>query len=234
MTNDLWLSLVELDPRHRATRVALGDACARYRIVMAAFPGAPSRQHAGALYTFHPPAAEQPPRLLVQSTTKPDWSHRHDYRTRSAPQVQDIRPFWDEVIAGDRYLFRLTASPCHGVGGHGGNRVRGTRTPIRDPTAQVSWLTRLLTDAAELAHVHVTAPLKTIGRRGDRTVTLTSVTFSGDLTVTDPHRLREQALTGIGPGKAFGNGLLTLANAPTTHGATRKDDRLACPNVPSC
>ena len=33
------------------------------------------------------------------------------------------------------------------------------------------------------------------------------------LTVTDPSRLREQAVAGIGPGKAYGNGLLIISHA---------------------
>src|SRR5437762_1317920 len=119
MTGDLWLSLVELDPRHHATRAARHNACARHHIVLAAFPGAADRQQAGILYVYHPATTRQPPRLLVQSTR----------------------------------------------------------------------------------------------RRHGRTITLTSVTFGGVLTVTDPSRLREQAVAGIGPGKAYGNGLLIISHA---------------------
>ncbi len=214
MTGDLWLSVVELDPHVDVTRDALGDVCVRHRIVLAAFPGAASRQQAGALYAYSPPTGEQPPRLLVQSTAKPDWSHLSTHQVRSLPQVQDIGQFWDRVSAGTRYHFRLTASPCHGVGGHGGKRVRGTRTPIRDPTAQASWLARILAGAADLAHIQITAPVKTTGWRGDRAITVTSVTFSGELTVIDPDQLRERAIAGVGPAKAYGNGLLTVAHTP--------------------
>lgn len=42
-------------------------------------------------------------------------------------------------------------------------------------------------------------------------VTMQAVTFEGRLTVTDTDRLRTAMLTGVGPNKAYGCGLLTLA-----------------------
>jgi len=217
VTGNLWLSQVDFDPRHRRTRLALTDAHALYRIVLDAFPGVTSRQQAGVVYLYAPATAGQPPRLLVQSTAKPDWSFLPTYRGQSTAQVKDISPFWDQVVTGARYRFRLTASPSRAVGGHGGNRIRGSRTVIRDPTEQIDWLTRVLHGAAELTHVQVTAPATMTGRRGDRTLTLTSVTFTGALAVTNPGRLRQQTIAGIGPGKAYGNGLLAMASQPQQH-----------------
>lgn len=43
-----------------------------------------------------------------------------------------------------------------------------------------------------------------------RPVTLLSVTFDGILTVADPEKFRGALLSGIGRGKAYGNGLLTV------------------------
>lgn len=50
------------------------------------------------------------------------------------------------------------------------------------------------------------------------TVTMQAITFEGRLSVTDPDRLRTAMLTGIGPNKAYGCGLLTLA---PLHGGAR-------------
>jgi CRISPR system Cascade subunit CasE len=44
-----------------------------------------------------------------------------------------------------------------------------------------------------------------------RLVTFTAVTFEGRLAITDPERLKDRLLGGIGPSKAYGCGLLTLA-----------------------
>lgn len=43
---------------------------------------------------------------------------------------------------------------------------------------------------------------------------MNSVTFEGRLRITDPALLTEHLLTGIGPSKAYGCGLLTLAPLP--------------------
>ncbi|MFE9468965.1 type I-E CRISPR-associated protein Cas6/Cse3/CasE [Streptomyces virginiae] len=48
---------------------------------------------------------------------------------------------------------------------------------------------------------------------GNTTVTITTATYEGTLTVTDPVALARTLLTGIGPAKAYGCGLLTLAAA---------------------
>lgn len=47
--------------------------------------------------------------------------------------------------------------------------------------------------------------------RGGAPVTLTRVTYNGILQVTDPAALRRALTGGIGPAKAYGCGLLTLA-----------------------
>ncbi|MFJ3164241.1 type I-E CRISPR-associated protein Cas6/Cse3/CasE [Streptomyces kanasensis] len=48
-------------------------------------------------------------------------------------------------------------------------------------------------------------------RQGGPRVTLSTATFEGRLRVTDPDALRAALLTGIGPAKGYGQGLLTLA-----------------------
>lgn len=50
-------------------------------------------------------------------------------------------------------------------------------------------------------------------RRQDAKVTIARATFEGVLTVVDPEALRAAITTGIGPAKAYGCGLLTLAPA---------------------
>lgn len=50
-------------------------------------------------------------------------------------------------------------------------------------------------------------------------VTISTATFQGRHRVTDAEALRAALLTGIGPAKGYGQGLLTLA--PLTTGAPR-------------
>ncbi|MEV6483309.1 type I-E CRISPR-associated protein Cas6/Cse3/CasE [Streptomyces sp. NPDC051576] len=57
-------------------------------------------------------------------------------------------------------------------------------------------------------------------RTGGARISISTVTFQGRLRVTDTHALRNALLTGIGPAKGYGQGLLTLAPFPAeaTHG----------------
>uniref|UniRef100_UPI0021BF0E5A type I-E CRISPR-associated protein Cas6/Cse3/CasE n=1 Tax=Frankia gtarii TaxID=2950102 RepID=UPI0021BF0E5A len=49
------------------------------------------------------------------------------------------------------------------------------------------------------------------GARTGRRVVLNTATFEGALRVSDPARARETVLHGVGPAKAYGCGLITLA-----------------------
>ena len=49
---------------------------------------------------------------------------------------------------------------------------------------------------------------------GGPTITVSVATFEGVLIVTDPENLRSALTAGIGPAKAYGCGLLTLAPLP--------------------
>jgi CRISPR system Cascade subunit CasE len=51
----------------------------------------------------------------------------------------------------------------------------------------------------------------TRGRRGDATITLAGARFDGLLQVVDPTLFRAALATGIGPAKAYGFGLLSIA-----------------------
>lgn len=49
-----------------------------------------------------------------------------------------------------------------------------------------------------------------------RLIVINTATFEGRLTITDPNQLRQTLITGIGPSKSYGCGLLTLAPLPAT------------------
>lgn len=209
---DLWLSRITFDPRHREARAAFGDVHAMHRIVMDGFPGITRREDAGALYLYTPPGPGRAPELMVQSVARPDWTFLPVHRSGPPVEVKNVGPFWDGLVAGQRCRFRVAASPSTADGLFG----RGRRLPIRDPDRQVEWLGRRLGDAAHVAHVQVSAPQRIAGRKGDNRITLHLVVFSGLLIVTDPAPLRRLASVGIGPGKAYGGGLLAIEKLATS------------------
>ncbi|MEU0203596.1 MULTISPECIES: type I-E CRISPR-associated protein Cas6/Cse3/CasE [unclassified Streptomyces] len=117
-------------------------------------------------------------------------------------------------------------------------KVRGFRVAHRTAAQQLAWLlgraeragfhippTRTSPAAADLGlgepgqpapDVALTArdTLRFRKHKGGREVVVASATFQGRLRVTDASALRTALLSGIGPSKAYGQGLLTLAPLP--------------------
>ncbi|MDM8006663.1 MAG: type I-E CRISPR-associated protein Cas6/Cse3/CasE [Phycisphaerae bacterium] len=161
------------------------------------------------------------PVIVVQSAIEPDWDyafHNAAYLLAAAPET---RPFEPGFAAGRRLRFRLKANPTkkkdtltkedrlNKLPGRHGRRV-----PV--PTDHLcKWLDRRaesggfrLKDqpAIEVGYVYLNANPSAGG--GQR---LRSVLYDGVLEVADADRFRETLICGIGPAKAFGFGLLSVA-----------------------
>jgi CRISPR system Cascade subunit CasE len=131
-----------------------------------------------------------------------------------------------ENLRQDRiYRFLLRANPTSNWSDpNGGKAKTGRRTGKRIPFdvqrngGYESWLVSRLEKAGAEVHAGsllVSEPrtVKLRKRTGRHTITLMQVDFSGVLLVRDAEVLRTAVTRGIGPAKAFGFGLLTLAPA---------------------
>lgn len=85
---------------------------------------------------------------------------------------------------------------------------------------QLEWLLSRSQRAGFAIPVHEDVPLVSVIRReiktfqrGSSRVTLSTATYQGHLEVTDPETLRTTLISGLGRGKGYGCGLLTLARA---------------------
>jgi len=78
---------------------------------------------------------------------------------------------------------------------------------------QVAWLRRKGEQGGfQVLNVRVGGLSKDRSRaRGRAPLTLAGVNFEGHLRITDPERFVQAVSRGIGPGKAYGLGLLSLA-----------------------
>lgn len=175
--------------------------------------------------------------VLVQSSTAPDWSFLADEATGVTASTKRLDP--TRYSEGDRFRFLLKANPTvsrkfpDGTTRRiavGSDRPRiaeklGTTKddlPSRD-TMLVDWLERqgssggFTIEQGEndriLCDVGPNADLIVRKSRSQRSrITLTTVEFRGVLRVTDSSSFRETLHRGIGRGKAFGCGLLSLAS----------------------
>ena len=171
--------------------------------------------------------------LLVQSRERPDWSHlpgRYLLDTGghpANPAAKDITGAYEQVSRDMHLVFRLRANPTKRVNSRSTTErsgAQGKRVDLRTEEEQLAWLSRKAEQGGfEVMSVraHPGVPDARVmpggriyGRRGaagDGRMTFGSVLFEGQLRVVDPDRFRETLASGIGSGKSYGFGLLSVA-----------------------
>ncbi len=136
--------------------------------------------------------------MLIQSATEGAWEPPLGYLARGLETKQVSLETL--VEAGRRYAFRLLANPtvCRA----------GKRVPLLRQAAQTEWLER---KGARHGFSLLSAAITGRSRWTHKNISAEQVRFDGILQARDPARLREALTAGIGPAKAFGCGLLSLA-----------------------
>jgi len=136
--------------------------------------------------------------------------------TINTSESRPYTPLLDSLEKGDRWAFRLRANPARSS--RIGNRERSQRLGHVTAAQQLAWFVERVetwgislptNDHGPTVIVRERETLRF--KRKERQVTLTTATFEGELVVEEPERLRAALLAGIGPAKAYGCGLMTLA-----------------------
>lgn len=200
----MFLTRLRLDPRSALVRRDLGDPYEMHRTLVRAFVTDEVRPPPRFLWRAEATAAWTEPVILVQASAQADWSVLEDM-PNYLKQVPDTKPLPEsQPQAGERYRFRLFANPTV--------TRAGKRRGLVSEAAQLSWLSRqgerlgfvleaALVTGSELIH----------SRKGETRINLLKVCFEGALRVSDAQLLAQAVQIGIGPGKAFGCGMLSLA-----------------------
>ena len=228
--SEVFLSRLRLDPRRRDVQRALADCHVLHQQILTGFATARTpnaREEFGILYRLEVEQKSGAPALLVQSMAPPDWSRWHGPGLLSAgevPEMREISAALDAIALGMRLRFRLRANPTRRVHrSHAGmDPMAGKRVELRDEQGQRDWLK----GKAEQCGFRVIGVQvrpgdalggKQRGRRGTgddaRRLTFATVIFDGVLEVTDAERFHGALRQGIGSGKAYGFGLLSVAPA---------------------
>ena len=237
-----YLSRLILDTRQRQVRRDLGNTHQLHRTVLAAFPQLPpgtlAREQFGLLYRVEPIVGEAALlRMLVQSNTLPDWSQLPAGALgptsdgRGNPAVRSVGEEYERIGVGASLLFRLRANPTKRLSDRTPGRenaLLGKRVALLRESEQLAWLGRkgeehgfrlLATElSADVPAVQAAAQGTERGRRPSRNgvaampLCFGAVLFSGRLEVTDAERFQAALAGGIGSGKAFGFGLLSVAS----------------------
>lgn len=218
--SDLFLSRLRFTPRLRPVQQALADSHALHRLVMSAFPrvapGEEARQAFGILYRVDLDEKTGVPSLLLQSRVRPDWSPLVPLLiSPTVEEPKDVAPLYDALAPGSILRFRLRANPTRRIPANRvGDRLAGNRVGLHGDDERQAWLARKLSEVGcQLGECTIRPGLTQQGRREGHRISHAAVVFDGLLRVVDADALRAGIREGIGAGKAYGFGLLSLAPA---------------------
>jgi CRISPR system Cascade subunit CasE len=207
------LARIRLNPHHRDVHRDLRDATQMHRTVMRMAPdslGASPRHQMGLLYRLE--ETDTSSTLLVQAARldpallSPGYGHA---------DVKSLGPMFAALRKGLAVRYRIVLNPAKRERlGLDQKNKRGRIIPLSGADADQWWLRR----AADAGlHLHVLTPtnLAAVRPRNQQAPPMrhSLLRYDGTATVTDPEALTQAVLTGIGRGKPYGAGLLSLAPA---------------------
>lgn len=194
------------------------------------------KEDVGFLYRVDPPTEQGRVMILVQSGVKPNWDYAFANARHLLAALPATKAYDPEYAAGQKLRFRLFANPVRKVCKHSldcegkpfDKKWFGKRVPVPPPEFE-NWLRSRAEPECEShekfrgnptmpgfrivdgphiqsGYIHVNKTQKREeGRR------MRSILCEGILQVTDAENFRSTLVRGIGPGKAFGFGLLSVA-----------------------
>ncbi|MFB8085974.1 type I-E CRISPR-associated protein Cas6/Cse3/CasE [Streptomyces sp. NPDC055992] len=215
MNDEPVIARIHLNPHSRDVQRDLRDATEMHRTVMRMVPdglGDSPRSQAGLLYRLD--ETDTTSTLLVQANRLDPTRLPTGY---GQAEIKSLAPMFTALRKGlaVRYRIVLNAAKRERLTLEAKGK-RGRIVPLSGADADQWWLRRAA-DAGLQIHVLTptnTPPIRPRGRdSGGMRHSL--IRYDGTAAVTDPDALHEAVLTGIGRGKPYGAGLLSLAPAPT-------------------
>lgn len=238
-TESLYLSRLQLDGSLRQVRAEVAHPYEMHRTLMRGFPAAPAdaRKASGVLFRPEPDEQVGVVTVYVQSAVKPDWAllRTFDYLLAEPEPPKDLMCAYGRLRTRQVLRFRLRANPTKRIARplDGNEAIVGKRVALCCEEEQTAWLERKAREREkgcpggfellmrevweengerrELACVNLCSEGKHTGRKKEHRLTHLGVRFDGLLRITDADAFRETLIRGIGPGKAFGFGLLSVA-----------------------
>ncbi len=161
----------------------------------------------GFLFRIEENPTGRPARLLVQSRRTPE--------VATGVKLVGTREIQPQPVAGQRLAFLLTANPVKTItdaqrDAKPSKKSEKCRVPLIKEEDQREWIARKLASAGEIEAVNILPHAPVYFRKGNRGGKLVTVTFEGLLRVTDPIRMTDLLVNGVGPAKGFGCGLLLV------------------------
>lgn len=202
----MHLTRLTLDPSSAQARRDLGDAYEMHRTLARAFAldehSAPPRflwrlEASGNAWAM--------PVVLIQSAAEANWSVLSDQPNYLLKPVESKQIALEQLVeSGNSYRFRLQANPTV-------TRF-GKRYGLVGEADQLAWLQRQgERHGFDLSRVLVADSDVLSTRKGNARISVRRTCFEGVLQVKSPEAFSRALKAGIGPAKAFGCGLLSVA-----------------------
>lgn len=202
----MYISRLRLNPGSRQVASEMARPYEMHRTLLRAFgQDGLSSDDGRILFRLELPG-DGFPQVLVVSPDRPRWGSLPERYTLEQPECAEYRP---ALSKGRPYHFRLRARPAVKKSEFG--QRQGRRVTLQSTQEREQWLRRkgqqhgfrvLSVEASEQSWVD---------SRDGASERQPCVVFDGVLEAVDPEALRLALFGGIGPQKAFGFGMLTLA-----------------------
>lgn len=204
----MYLSRLQLNPLHPSARRDLGSAYEMHRTLARVFSDGLASTPPRFLWRLEPDGcAGREATLLVQAAVPGHW----DLLRKESGYLERLDA--DKHVSLDtllyparRYRFRLLANPTV--------KRDGKRYGLHGDDALLGWLARQAPRGGFSLHGAACSARGRLGvmqGRAGRRITIDTALFDGVLEAVETTRLEQCLLTGIGPGKALGMGLLSIA-----------------------
>ncbi|MGC0316966.1 type I-E CRISPR-associated protein Cas6/Cse3/CasE [Kitasatospora acidiphila] len=212
---NLWLTRIMPNHAHQNARRDLANAVDMHHRLMSLFPdhvGEEPRRALGVLFrTEDSPVGTQ---TLLQSTQQPDLTRLpHGY---GSAVCKPLAPLLAALQPNLTVHYRIAANPIRKPG-------RSTRelyklsavVPLNGQAADDWWIRQAEASGLKVVTVRSTALDAARGthRQSQQLIRHARTQFDGTALITEPDRLRTRLAEGIGKGKAYGCGLLSIAPA---------------------
>ncbi|WP_051828692.1 type I-E CRISPR-associated protein Cas6/Cse3/CasE [Streptomyces bicolor] len=225
------LTRIRLNRRNKTVRRDLTDTVSLHKTVMLLAPddlGEHPRHKAGLLFRLEDATDDAPPTLLIQSHQPPDLTRLpQDYGTA---ETRALHPMFQALAPGRAVRYRITANASavrRALDDHQpvDNRRGRQVVALYGDDAMAWWQRRAHQAGLALTTTDTTParfrrprkrphPTTEAGEADHAPGPLHVLTrFDGLATITEADRLRHAVLTGIGRGKPYGAGLLSLLPA---------------------
>ncbi|EPH04075.1 CRISPR-associated protein cas6/cse3/case, subtype I-e [Propionibacterium sp. oral taxon 192 str. F0372] len=236
----MFLTKIDIDTGKRLARKYLGSPQVMHAVVMKTVCGEcnsssadPSSTETQGRVLWRIDEGSFGTTLYILSPSHPNVANlaREAGLSGSEARTLDYNPFLSKLAAGQIWAFRLTANPTHAKSR--GKGVRGKRYGHVTVEQQTNWLLDRApsqgfivlgsedvgTDPGhpgEASAFVVRRERPVFNRRhadgnGRDRVTINRTVYEGLLQITDAQAFRRILINGLGPSKAYGCGLMTLA-----------------------